>query len=97
MICAFLTVTWGAYLIHSFREYIWPRKVPISRRGERIIAMRKIVVSICLFGIVFGFLVRSLSTYTAVLTDISPYFLFTATGMNIIGSVFVLGSLWFDD
>lgn len=97
LLLLYLTAMWGIYFGHCVREWLRPRKVPISVRGERVIAIRKVVVAMCIFALPLAFLIRSLSIQLAILPELATYSMFTLAGTNITGSTFVVLSLWIDD
>lgn len=97
-LCTILTITWGIYFGHAIHEWVRPRKAPISRRGERVIAARKIVVAFAAVSLPVAFLFRSISVIAGYGDEWwSSTGLFVCTGINLAGSVLVDMSLWWDD
>jgi hypothetical protein len=109
ILAAFLSVTWGIYLVYTVREY---RRVLHDKttqrpnnnfstaprhRSELLAALRKMVVALCAFLFVFSFVFRT-SMVLLGLDDqtVGVVIFFALAGSNVVGSLYVVISLWLD-
>lgn len=97
LITGFLSVTWGIYLVGTVREYVKIRSTIIRRRQDLVVALRRVVVAICVWLFVFSFCFRIICTYFGVNDEISAQLVFfSLLGSNVVGSLFAVVSLRYD-
>jgi len=110
LLAAFLSVTWGIYLVYTIREYrrvlhevTTQRPVPPDfssaprRKGEILAALRKMIVAWCQWLFVFSFVFRTGMVLLG-LDDqvVGLVIFFTLAGSNVLGSLYVVISLRYD-
>lgn len=97
LVSIFLSTTWGIYLVYTIGDYRHIRAGAGRRRGEVVVAFRKIVVALSLWAICFAYVFRTLCVLAGLGDESAGQVTFFALlGVNIVGSIFVVSSLWFD-
>lgn len=93
---AFLSVTWGIYLGHTIGAY--RRALRTRGRGLIVREFRRMVVAFCLWLICFSFVFRTALVLVGLGDEwVGQLLFFTLAGSSVLGSVFAVVSLWFDD
>jgi hypothetical protein len=96
-ITTFLTVTWGIYFLYTVREYQRLRHAPTRRKGELVVAFRKMVTALCVWMLPLGFFVRTALILGGFGDEVAGQVLFfSLVGTNIPGSIFAVVSLRLD-
>ena len=97
IITTFLSITWGIYLAGSIREYMRMRATAVRRRTDMIVALRRVIVALCLWLFVFSFCFRIICVIVGVDDDVAAQIVFfSLLGSNVAGSIFAVVSLWYD-
>ena len=97
VLALFLTVTWGIYMLYTIVEY---RRIVRAgtTRGRIIRDFRRMVVAVCLWLLVSSLVFRTTMVLIGLDDVVVGRVLFYAlVGSNVIGSLFVVASLFFDD
>lgn len=96
VLALFLSVTWGIYMAYTIRQY--RISAHFATRGRIVRDFRRMVVAVCLWLFVFSFVFRTATVLVGLGQEVVGQILFYAlAGSNIVGSVFVVASLFFDD
>ena len=96
LLASFLSVTWGIYLIYTIRQY--RASTRMATRGRIVRDFRRMVVAMCLWLFVFSFVFRTVMVLLGLGADeIGQIVFYGLAGSNILGSLFVVASLFFDD
>lgn len=96
-ISSFLSVTWGVYLIGMICEYRNIKRGTDRRRGNIVVALRKVVVAFCLWTFVFSFVFRTAMVIAGFGEDVAGQIVFfTLVGTNVVGSMFAVISMRYD-
>lgn len=94
-ITGFLSVTWGIYAVYTIKDYLRFRG---QGRGTTVTYLRRVIVAFCLWLFVFSFFFRIVSVYFGVSDDVAGQVtFFSLLGSNVLGSLFAVVSLLFDD
>lgn len=99
-ISGFLSIMWGIYLLHTIGEHQALRALKSTssiRRAETVTSFRRVVVAFCLWSLVFSYVFRTFCVLVGLGDVVAAQITFFALlGTNIPGSIFVVGSFWFD-
>lgn len=91
----FLSLTWGAYLVYTIRDWHTIR----AKRNQREIirAFRRMVVAMCLWLLPFSLLFRTTMVQLGLGADVvGQIVFFSLVGTNVLGSLFAVVSLRYD-
>lgn len=96
-ISAFLSVTWGLYLIGTLISYARIRTESRRRRADRVIALRRFTVAFCIWLFCFSFAFRQITLLLGIDEElVVSLVFFSLVGTNVVGSIFALISLKYD-